>query len=121
MKKEFYAYVYLYKEYSSPVSAVRIHSGLSTTIPQLPVSFKGPRYLTLTIAIYEKNSLRYFRFLSEARMAGDLNIPPSISKQIIRQPIDDSRRLLRVYHTDTLESIKANKTLDRRPKSKEIL
>ena len=83
----------------------------------ISISFEGSRYFTPTTA---KFILTYSRLLTEARMAGDLNIT-SVSKKITRKPIDDSQRLLRVYHTDTLESLKANKTLDRRPISKEIL
>ena len=75
---------------------------------------KGPDF-TLTIDI-----LRYSLLLGEARMTGDLNIT-SVRKEIIRKPMDDSRRLLRVYHTGTLESSKSNNPLDRRPRSKEIL
>ena len=100
-------------------STVRVQDSVQSTLspPKSPINqflSKGPDF-TMKMDILSCSLL-----LCEARMAGDLNTT-SVSKQIIRKPNDDSRKLLCVYHTDTLESSKANKTLDRRPRSKEIL
>ena len=110
-KKEFNLYV-LYLQ-----SIVRDSVQSTLSPPKSPINqflSKGPDF-TMT-----RDILRYSLLLGEARMTGDLNIT-SVRKEIIRKPMDDSRRLLRVYHTGTLESSKANNPLDRRPRSEEIL